>query len=65
MVGLSGVLLVSRDDGHSFTLDQQSDYTGLSAVVSIGSDELAAVGEDGVRVIALHGPSPAAAGAAH
>ncbi len=65
VVGLSGVLLVSHDDGHSFTLDQQSDYTGLSAIMSIGSDELAVVGDGGVRVIALHGPPPAAAGAAH
>jgi photosystem II stability/assembly factor-like uncharacterized protein len=65
VVGLSGVLLVSHDGGHSFTLEQQSDYTGLSAVVSIGNDELALAGEGGVRVIALHGPPPAAAGAAH
>ena len=66
VVGLSGVLLVSHDDGHSFTLrSTEGDYTGLSATVSIGNDELAAVGEGGIRVIALHGPPPAAAGAAH
>ncbi len=65
VAGLSGVLLVSRDGGHSFTLQQQRDYTGLSAVVGVGDDELAAVGDGGVRVIALHGPPPAATGAAH
>lgn len=65
VAGLSGVLLVSHDGGHSFTLDQQSDYTGLSAIVSISNDELAAVGDGGVRVIALHAPPAAAAGVAH
>jgi photosystem II stability/assembly factor-like uncharacterized protein len=64
VAGLSGVLLVSRDGGHSFTLQQQRDYTGLSAVVSVGDEELAAVGDDGTKVITL-GQMARAAGATH
>jgi photosystem II stability/assembly factor-like uncharacterized protein len=64
VAGLSGVLLVSRDGGHSFTLQQQRDYTGLSAVVSVGDDELAAVGDDGTKVITL-GRIAGTAGATH
>jgi photosystem II stability/assembly factor-like uncharacterized protein len=64
VAGLSGVLLVSRDGGHSFTLQQQRDYTGLSAVVSVGDAELAAVGDDGTKVITL-GQMAGTAGAAH
>ncbi len=62
VVGLSGVVLVSRDGGHSFRLDQQGDYTGLSAVLGTGNDELVAVGE-GTKVIALNIAPPAAAAA--
>jgi photosystem II stability/assembly factor-like uncharacterized protein len=64
VAGLSGVLLVSRDGGHSFTLQQQRDYTGLSAVLSVGDDEVAAVGDDGTRVITL-GRMTGTAGATH
>jgi photosystem II stability/assembly factor-like uncharacterized protein len=64
VAGLSGVLLVSRDGGHSFTLQQQRDYTGLAAVVSVGDDELAAVGDDGAKVITL-GQMAGTAGASH
>lgn len=64
MVGLSGVVLVSRDGGHAFTLQQQADYIGLSAVVSLGNEHLAAAGEGGARVLVLDG-APPAAGAAH
>ena len=64
VAGLSGVLLVSRDGGHSFTLQQQRDYTGLAAVVSIGDDALAAVGDDGTKVITL-GQMAGTAGATH
>jgi photosystem II stability/assembly factor-like uncharacterized protein len=64
VAGLSGVLLVSRDGGHSFTLQQQRDYTGLSAVVSVGDEELAAVGDDGTKIITL-GQMAGIAGAAH
>jgi photosystem II stability/assembly factor-like uncharacterized protein len=64
VAGLSGVLLVSRDGGHSFTLQQQRDYTGLSAVVGVGDDQLAAVGDDGTKVITL-GQMAGTAGATH
>jgi photosystem II stability/assembly factor-like uncharacterized protein len=64
VAGLSGVLLVSRDGGHRFTLQQQRDYTGLSAVVSVGDDELAAVGDAGTKVITL-GQMAGTAGARH
>jgi photosystem II stability/assembly factor-like uncharacterized protein len=64
VAGLSGVLLVSRDGGHSFTLQQQRDYTGLSSVVSVGDQQLAAVGDDGTKVITL-AHMAGTAGAAH
>jgi photosystem II stability/assembly factor-like uncharacterized protein len=60
IVGLSGVVLVSHDQGRSFTLVQQSDRAGLSAAVPVGEAELAAVGENGAKVISL---SDASAGA--
>jgi photosystem II stability/assembly factor-like uncharacterized protein len=64
VVGLSGVVLVSRDGGHAFTLQQQADYIGLGAVVSLGDEHFAAAGEGGVRVLAL-GLAPPATAAAH
>jgi photosystem II stability/assembly factor-like uncharacterized protein len=63
IVGLAGVVLVSHDQGRSFTLAQQSDRSGLSAAVPVGQYELVAVGEDGVKVIILK-DAPAGAGAA-
>ena len=63
IVGLAGVVLVSHDRWRAFTLVQQSDRAGLSAVVPVGEDELAAVGEDGAKVIVLK-DAPADAGAA-
>jgi photosystem II stability/assembly factor-like uncharacterized protein len=63
IVGLAGVVLVSHDQGRSFTLVQQSDRAGLSAAVPVGQYELVAVGEDGVKVIVLK-DAPAGAGAA-
>ncbi|GAC1451193.1 MAG: YCF48-related protein [Steroidobacteraceae bacterium] len=64
VVGLSGVVLVSRDGGHAFTLQQQPDYTGLSAVTSVGGDEVAAGGAGGSRVHTL-AARPAAVTGAH
>ncbi|HXY76410.1 MAG TPA: hypothetical protein VEH54_05835 [Steroidobacteraceae bacterium] len=57
IVGLSGVVLVSRDGGRNFTLAQQTDRSGLSAVVRVGMDpaEIAVVGESGARLISLKG----------
>jgi len=53
IVGLSGVVLVSRDGGHSFALLQQADRRGLSAVLPAADDRLAVVGEDGAKLIGL------------
>jgi photosystem II stability/assembly factor-like uncharacterized protein len=60
IVGLAGVVLVSRDGGRTFVLVQQSDRAGLSAAVPVGADELAAVGEDGAKVIVLKDASAGA-----
>ncbi len=51
IVGLSGTVLLSRDGGETFTLHQQPDRRGLSAVLSIGVTELITAGEGGVRSI--------------
>jgi len=63
VVGFSGVVLVSRDGGRTFALLQQADHTGLSAAVSVGNDLIAAVGEDGARVIRMN-TVPAGTGSA-
>jgi photosystem II stability/assembly factor-like uncharacterized protein len=55
IVGLSGVMLVSHDGGHSFTLLQQADRAGLSGVLSLGDERLAVVGENGAKVVSLTG----------
>jgi len=60
LVGLSGVVLVSRDAGRSMTLLQQADYAGLAAVLGTGSGQLAVIGENGAHRIAI----PAAASGA-
>jgi len=57
-VGLSGVVLVSHDDGQSFAVQQQPDRKGLSAAADVGDDTLVVVGEGGARLIKL---APAAA----
>jgi photosystem II stability/assembly factor-like uncharacterized protein len=51
-VGLSGAVLTSNDDGEHFTLAQQSDRKGLSAVLADGATDLVAAGEAGVKLIA-------------
>jgi photosystem II stability/assembly factor-like uncharacterized protein len=51
VVGLSGAVLESNDDGEHFTLAQQSDRKGLSAVRPDGATELVTVGEAGVKLI--------------
>ncbi|HYX75362.1 MAG TPA: hypothetical protein VE819_11805, partial [Steroidobacteraceae bacterium] len=50
---LSGVVLVSRDRGGSFVLQQQADRSGLSGLCPAGDARLAVVGEDGARLIVL------------
>lgn len=53
IVGLSGAVILSSDNGETFTASQQDDRKGLSAVLPSGTAELIAVGEAGVRVIAM------------
>ena len=61
VVGLAGVVLVSRDGGLSFSLEQQSDRSGLAAAIAVGRDAIVAVGEGGARLLALGGePAPGA-----
>ncbi len=51
VVGLSGVVLVSRDGGRTFILLQQDDRKGLAAVREVEDETLIAVGEAGVKAI--------------
>jgi photosystem II stability/assembly factor-like uncharacterized protein len=61
IVGLSGVVLVSRDGGRSFALMHQEDRKGLSAAKALGPETLVVVGEGGARRINI---APVAARAA-
>jgi photosystem II stability/assembly factor-like uncharacterized protein len=61
VVGLSGVVLVSRDAGKSFTLMQQEDRKGLSAARAVGGHTLVVVGEGGARRIDIAPVGAAAA----
>jgi photosystem II stability/assembly factor-like uncharacterized protein len=63
VVGLSGVVLVSRN-GERFELSQQSDRKGLSAAVALSSGSIATVGEAGVKVIPLTSGTTASSAAA-
>ena len=60
VVGLSGVVLVSRDGGRSFGMMHQEDRKGLSAAWDVGSDTLVVVGEGGARRLNI-APDAAAA----
>lgn len=51
LVGLSGAVLISMDGGQTFTLHQQPDRKGLSALLAVGVSELVTVGEAGVKAI--------------
>jgi photosystem II stability/assembly factor-like uncharacterized protein len=53
IVGLSGTVLVSKDGGETFTLHQQADRKGLSAVLPVGVTDLVTAGEGGVRSISI------------
>jgi len=54
-VGLAGRGTRHRDAGGTFTLLQQSDRAGLSAALTAGDDEIAAVGEAGGKLIKPEG----------
>jgi photosystem II stability/assembly factor-like uncharacterized protein len=58
IVGTAGVLLTSRDGGRTFTLTQQDDRKGLSAVLPSGDGSLIVAGEGGVRRLPLPGAAP-------
>lgn len=58
IVGAAGVLLTSRDGGRTFTLTQQDDRKGLSAVLPSGDGLLIVAGEGGVRRMPLPGAAP-------
>jgi photosystem II stability/assembly factor-like uncharacterized protein len=51
--GLAGVLLVSGDAGESFTLTQQDDRKGVSALLPGPAGSVVVAGEGGLRTIAL------------
>ncbi len=53
VVGLSGAVLLSQDGGETFTLHQQPDRKGLSALLAFGATELITVGEAGVKAIPI------------
>jgi photosystem II stability/assembly factor-like uncharacterized protein len=53
IVGLSGTVLFSRDGGETFTLYQQPDRKGLSALLPVGVTELVTAGEAGVKSIPI------------
>jgi photosystem II stability/assembly factor-like uncharacterized protein len=53
IVGLSGAVLLSKDGGETFTLQQQADRKGLSALLGVGVTELVTVGEAGVKAIPI------------
>jgi photosystem II stability/assembly factor-like uncharacterized protein len=58
IVGTAGVLLTSRDGGRTFTLTQQDDRKGLSAVLPSGDGFLIVAGEAGVRRLPVPGAAP-------
>lgn len=57
VVGLAGTVLVSSDSGETFTLVQQGDRKGLSAVLPAGAADLITAGEAGIQVFAFGVPS--------
>ena len=53
VTGLGGTVLTSSDGGRTFTLHQQANRRGISAVVETGDGSLLLVGEFGVKTAAL------------
>jgi photosystem II stability/assembly factor-like uncharacterized protein len=56
--GLAGVMLVSRDGGETFSLTQQDDRKGMSALLPGPAGSVIAVGEGGVRTLRLASEAP-------
>ncbi len=58
IVGTAGVMLTSHDNGLTFTLTQQDDRKGISAVLPAGDGSLIVAGEGGVRRLPLPAAAP-------
>jgi photosystem II stability/assembly factor-like uncharacterized protein len=56
--GLAGVMLVSRDGGETFSLTQQDDRKGLSALLPGPAGSVIVVGEGGVRTLRIASEAP-------
>lgn len=56
--GLAGVMLVSRDGGETFSLTQQDDRKGLSALLPGAAGSVIVVGEGGVRSLRVASEAP-------
>ena len=54
ITGLGGTLLVSKDGGRSFELQEQSSRRGIQAAVMASDDSLLLVGEFGVRMLPVN-----------
>jgi len=57
-VGMDGIMLVSRDDGVSFTPTQRSNRKAIAAAELMGADQLLIAAEDGVYVQSLAAVQP-------
>jgi photosystem II stability/assembly factor-like uncharacterized protein len=57
LVGLSGTVLVSDAAGASWSLQQQEDRKGLSALLPLDGSRIVVVGEVGPRVVDTGGGS--------
>jgi len=49
VTGMAGTLLVSRDGGRSFALNERADRLGIAAAAPAGEGALVIVGEGGVH----------------
>ncbi|HEX4910614.1 MAG TPA: YCF48-related protein [Permianibacter sp.] len=53
VVGMDGVMLLSRDDGQTFSRRQRSNRKAIAAAELMGTDQLLIAAEDGVSVQSL------------
>lgn len=53
VVGMDGIMLVSRDDGQTFSRSQRSNRKAIAAAELMGTDQLLIAAEDGVSVQSL------------
>mgnify|MGYP003365394165 CR=1 FL=1 len=59
VVGNGGSVVVSHDDGQTFSVFNRPDRISLSAVTAAGNGNLILVGQGGVRVATAAGAEPA------